>query len=305
MAEEGYLPVTWTAVVPATRSTLSSQIDAIDQPPAGSFHWEYPNLPTALQTLWVPGQWTVITQGAVMQFQRVNGLTVNGEVSATLWRALIDDRLRDRKSPDGYTYISVTENQPETLELWVNGKLFLKSAANTGISVTPTQLGTYAIYERLPFQVMQGLNPDGVPYADPVHWINYFYGGDAVHGFPRASYGFSQSLGCVEVPLNVAPTVYHTVHYGTLVTVNPPESHRPGQQAARPSGGGSAWSLQPSRRCGGGVGSADAEGDDRFAGGPRISGRMPPGWFPVHWLKLNRRLLQRRLRLSLQPALIA
>jgi len=68
---------------------------------------------------------------------------------------------------------------------------------------------------------MQGVNPNGTPYADPVHWINYFDGGEAVHGFPRASYGFPQSLGCVELPLNVAPIVYSHVHYGTLVTVLP------------------------------------------------------------------------------------
>jgi hypothetical protein len=37
-----------------------------------------------------------------------------------------------------------------------------------------------------------------------VYWINYFNGGDAVHGFVRASYGFPQSLGCVELPIPTA-----------------------------------------------------------------------------------------------------
>ena len=36
---------------------------------------------------------------------------------------------------------------------------------------------------------MKGTNPDGSKYADPVSWIAYFNGGDAVHGFYRSSYG--------------------------------------------------------------------------------------------------------------------
>ncbi len=222
LAEEGYLPVSWTAAQPGSRSSLALELATVDNPPVGTFHWKYPNLPSALKALWTPGQWSVVTQGALMQFQRVNGLPVNGEISPSVWLALLHDRIHGKMSPDGYTYISVTENQPETLELWVNGQLSLTTLTNTGIPQTPTALGTYPIYERLLFQVMQGFNPNGVPYADPVHWINYFSGGDAVHGFYRAAYGFPQSLGCVEMPLNVASTVYHAVHYGTLVTVNPP-----------------------------------------------------------------------------------
>jgi lipoprotein-anchoring transpeptidase ErfK/SrfK len=68
---------------------------------------------------------------------------------------------------------------------------------------------------------MSGYNPNGTYYHDLVYWINYFNGGDAVHGFVRASYGFPQSLGCVELPIPVAAQVYPQVHIGTLVTVMP------------------------------------------------------------------------------------
>lgn len=221
LAEEGYLPVTWQPATPDTH-TLSAEISTIYDPPTGTFQWKSENWPQALKDLWDPGNWTVMIKGAVMQFERVNGLTVDGIPGPMVWRTLIDDRLSGRVSPDGYTYIFVTEDLPETMELWDNGRLILSSDANTGIPQTPTYLGTFPIYERLPFQIMRGHNPDGTPYADPVHWINYFKGGDAVHAFPRASYGFPQSLGCVELPLNIGPIVYQTVHYGTLVTVNPP-----------------------------------------------------------------------------------
>ncbi len=164
----------------------------------------------------------VITKGGLMQFQRVAGLPATGTADSATWSALRAAWSHHQVNPDGYTYILVSENLPETLELWVNGSTALTTLANTGIAARPTYLGTYPIYERLPFQVMRGYNPNGAPYQDPVHWINYFRGGDAVHGFVRAAYGFPQSLGCVEVPLSVAPTIYHAVHYGTLVTVLPP-----------------------------------------------------------------------------------
>lgn len=221
LAEEGYLPVGWTPAQKVADPTLAYEDSTIYNPPAGQFRWLYPQLPAKLQTLWTPGQLSVVTQGAIMQFEAVNGLPIDGVAGPQVWRALIADRLDGKVNPHPYTYIYVTETEPETLELWVGNQLFLKTLTNTGIPATPTFLGTFPIYERLPFQIMRGKNPDGIPYADPVYWINYFAGGDAVHGFVRASYGFPQSLGCVEVPTSIAPTIYHTVNYGTLVTVNP------------------------------------------------------------------------------------
>jgi lipoprotein-anchoring transpeptidase ErfK/SrfK len=75
------------------------------------------------------------------------------------------------------------------------------------------------VYEKLQFQIMQGTNPDGSHYADPVSWVSYFNGGDAVHYFPRGSFGFPQSLGCVELPYTAAKQAYPYLPYGTLVTV--------------------------------------------------------------------------------------
>ena len=63
------------------------------------------------------------------------------------------------------------------------------------------------------------LNPDGSAYADPVSYVAYFHGGEAVHYFPRGSYGFQQSLGCVELPLTAAAQAWPYLTYGSLVTV--------------------------------------------------------------------------------------
>ena len=99
------------------------------------------------------------------------------------------------------------------------GGIVLTSAANTGIPVAPTADGTFPVYLRYQFQVMRGINPDGSSYADPVSYVSYFDGGDAVHYFPRGSYGFPQSLGCVELPLGAAEAAWPYLTYGSLVTV--------------------------------------------------------------------------------------
>jgi hypothetical protein len=42
-----------------------------------------------------------------------------------------------------------------------------------------------------------------------------------VHYFDRGSYGYPQSLGCVELPWNSAKFIWDYLTYGTLVTVAP------------------------------------------------------------------------------------
>ncbi|HXO06806.1 MAG TPA: L,D-transpeptidase, partial [Solirubrobacteraceae bacterium] len=92
---------------------------------------------------------------------------------------------------------------------------------NTGIASAPTAEGTYPVYEHLPVTTMSGTNPDGSHYSDPgIPDVSYFNGGDALHGFLRAQYGFPQSLGCVEMPYAEAAAVYPYTPVGTLVHVD-------------------------------------------------------------------------------------
>ncbi|MFX8473990.1 L,D-transpeptidase, partial [Acinetobacter baumannii] len=65
-----------------------------------------------------------------------------------------------------------------------------------------------------------GINPDGTPYNDPgVLCVSYFNGGDALHYFPRGSYGSPQSLGCVEMHLSDAHAVWPFTPIGAIVHV--------------------------------------------------------------------------------------
>jgi len=219
LAQLGYLPLSFTPQGPQP-TTLAAQAQAAVDPPAGSFAWRWA-MPAPLENLWQPGVDTVMTQGAIMTFEHTVGLDDNGLANPLLWPTLIHDALTHTLDPHPYAYILVSKVRPETLWLYVNGQVTLTSPVNTGIAGLNTPVGTWPIYLRYVENYMSGTNPNGTPYHDLVHWINYFTGSVAVHGFQRASYGFPQSLGCVELPVATAGVLYPQVHIGTLVTVLP------------------------------------------------------------------------------------
>ena len=154
-----------------------------------------------------------------MAFQAQHGMKVNGVAGARVWTALIRAAGRGRGNRAGYSYAVASKGSPEMLTIWHDGHVVLRAAANTGIPVAPTADGTFPVYLRYRFQIMRGTNPDGSSYADPVEYVAYFDGGDAVHYFPRGSYGFPQSLGCVELPITAAAQAWPYLTYGSLVTV--------------------------------------------------------------------------------------
>ncbi len=220
LAETGYLPVDWHPSGAPVARTPSAQAQAAVDPPKGAFTWRYPNTPGQLQALWTPGQWNVVTKGAVMKFENENNLEVDGEAGPAVWSALLRYVLADRRLHEPYSYVYVHREVPETMTLWSAGRIVETSAANTGISGAETELGTFPVFEHIEEGTMSGTNPDGSHYEDPgIKWISYFNGGDALHYFDRASFGFQQSLGCVELPLEAAAEEWPYTPIGTLVTV--------------------------------------------------------------------------------------
>lgn len=154
-----------------------------------------------------------------MAFQAQHGLAISGAVGARVWRALFAAADKGERNAVGYTYAVATTRSPQTLTIWHDGRVVLRSLTNTGIAVAPTASGTFPVYRRFPNAIMSGTNPDGSHYAVPVSFVSYFHGGDAVHYFPRGSYGWPQSLGCVELPYQAAARAYPLLTYGSLVTV--------------------------------------------------------------------------------------
>jgi lipoprotein-anchoring transpeptidase ErfK/SrfK len=228
LAQLHYLPLRFVPADVATPTTFSAELATMSQPLPGSFTWRWASTPSTLKAQWVQGAPNVLLKGALMAFIANTGTydgyqlddeSVQQIANAPTWKALLEAAAASRLDPTPYSYVDVTQSLPEKLTLWQNGSVVLTSPANTGIPQSPTANGTYPIYARFTYNYMSGHNPNGSYYHDLVHWINYFNGGDAVHGFVRASYGFPQSLGCVELPIPTAKRVFSHLAIGDLVAV--------------------------------------------------------------------------------------
>ncbi len=167
------------------------------------------------------GQIDETTKGALMVFQGNHELEPTGEPDKATWTALLKAAEKDERDPSTYTFVTVSESIPETLEVHKGSHVVLTTPANTGVAGAETAQGIFPIFSRFTSTTMTGTNPDGSKYSDPgVPWVNYFNGGDAVHGFPRGSYGTPQSNGCVELPISTAETVYGMLKIGDIVEVS-------------------------------------------------------------------------------------
>jgi len=228
LAQQGYLPMSFSSssgggagaasdTSAGTSANLTPAGEAYD-PPAGTFTMAS-GYPPSLASQWNPSQPNVLLQGAVMAFKSEHNMTPNGSLTPQFWNALFAAQSSGQKNANGYTYAVASKGSPETLTIYHNGHVVLQSLANTGIPAAPTVDGTFPVFEKFVYTIMSGNNPDGSHYADPVWWVSYFNGGDAVHYFPRGAYGFQQSLGCVELPYDQAKASYPYLTMGSLVTV--------------------------------------------------------------------------------------
>jgi hypothetical protein len=227
LGQLGYLPGAWQQ--PNLGTQVSSKIQATESAPGGALQLAYDpppgsmtfgqGYPASLARLWSSDSYNVILRGAVMAFQAEHNMTINGVVTGGLWNSLLRARSMNQNNVNGYTYAVASKSSPETLTIWHNGAVVLHTLANTGIPSAPTVDGSFPVYERFLNTIMSGTNPDGSHYSDPVQYVSYFNGGDAVHYFPRGGYGSQQSLGCVELPFTQAQQAYPYLTYGSIVTV--------------------------------------------------------------------------------------
>ena len=229
LAQLGYLPMMWESpnlamqtesAVNLRKTGLAGETGAAYDPPAGIFTMAT-GYPASLASKFSPDLHNVVVRGAIMAFQSEHKLSVSGNVNLAFWVALFKAALAGQVNANGYTYAVASQADPETLTIYHNGHVVLRSPANTGIPSAPTANGTFPVYEKFLQTWMSGTNPDGSKYHDLVQYVSYFNGGDAVHYFLRGAYGFQQSLGCVELPLGPASQAWPYLTYGSLVTVTP------------------------------------------------------------------------------------
>jgi peptidoglycan hydrolase-like protein with peptidoglycan-binding domain len=220
LAQLNFLPVSFTATAPAPTGK------DLTQPAIGTFAWRWSTLPAELTSQWTQGTETIITKAAVEMFENQNGLTVDGLAGPEVWSTLLADVAANKVDTVPYVYVLVSKVLPENLTLYNNGVAqYANIPVNTGAPGADTQDGTFAVFEHVTSSEMKGTNPDGSTYDDPaVPWASYFNGGDALHGFVRAKYGFPQSNGCVEMSVADAGMLWPFTPIGTLVTVEGPAS---------------------------------------------------------------------------------
>lgn len=218
LATLGYLPVSFTAAGPPPAP------NEMAQPQPGTFAWRWSSPLSGLESHWLAGAFGPLTMGAIMTFQDQHQLPVDGLPNSAVWTGLFQAVAANQVDPKPYDYVLVNKNRPENLTLYVNGAVkFSNILVNTGIPGVDTPDGTFPVFEHLVASDMKGTNLNGTKYNDPnVPWASYFYRGDALHGFVRASYGFPQSNGCVEMSIADAGKVWPYTPIGTLVTVTGP-----------------------------------------------------------------------------------
>jgi hypothetical protein len=220
LAELDYLPLSFTP------SGSAPPDHAAAMPQLGSFNWRWTTLPTSLTSLWTQGEFNEISKAAVMSLEDQNNMTVDGIAGPAVWNILLNDVTSHTLDAHPYDYVFVNKVQPENLTLYSDGQVvFSNILVNTGAPGADTQDGTFAVFEHVKSSVMKGTNPNGTTYDDPdVPWASFFNGGDALHGYVRAQYGFPQSNGCVEMAIANAALVWPYTPIGTLVTVVGPSS---------------------------------------------------------------------------------
>jgi lipoprotein-anchoring transpeptidase ErfK/SrfK len=218
LAELNYLPVGFAPSGPPPAHADLAE----DQ--GGSFSWRWPGLPAALTSQWTQGTQNEITKAAVEAFETQNNIGVDGIAGPTVWTNLINDVINDKPDATPYVYVLVSKVVPQSLTLWNNGVAqYAGIPINSGAPGADTTDGNYAVFEHVRFSDMKGTNVDGSTYNDPnVPYASYFNGGDALHGFIRASYGSPQSNGCVEMSYADAALVWPLTPIGTLVTIEGP-----------------------------------------------------------------------------------
>jgi hypothetical protein len=219
LARLGYLGASfhprYEVKLPSGRETRAEAALHAYHPPRGALVPEPSDAPPV-----EIGHLDATTRGALTVYQDDHDLEATGEPDSQTWASLLAAETDYKRDPIGYTWVSVTESLPETLEVHEGKRVAFTTPANTGVPGAETEQGIFPIYSRLVSTTMSGEDVDGEKYdVSDVPWVNYFNGGDAVHGYPRASYGFPQSNGCVELPIEASKAVFGMLALGDIVWV--------------------------------------------------------------------------------------
>ncbi len=148
------------------------------------------------------------TNDAVLAFRKVEGMRRVNTVDAAVWRALADP-LRPRPVSTTSRFHIEVDLSRQVLFTVKAGKVTSIVHVSTGKPSTPTVVGTFHVYEKIP-----GMNASGMYYSD------VFHGNYAIHGYADVP-AYAASHGCVRLPMWEAKWIYGLATIGTPVVVYP------------------------------------------------------------------------------------
>jgi lipoprotein-anchoring transpeptidase ErfK/SrfK len=165
-----------------------------------------------------------------MAFENLN--SVAGDISSELTKAAgINSTIPPTTLPfqktvasAGFKWIDVNVTDKH-MEMYEQARVAQSYPVSAGAPQTPTPLGKFRIFSKLPVQDMRGYNANGTKYFQPhVRWVSYFSGSNAIHGNywrPLNWFGArNSSHGCVSVPDDQAKIIYDWAPVGTPVVVH-------------------------------------------------------------------------------------
>ena len=175
------------------------------------------------------GQWGARTTYALMAFQKVEGLSRDGQDGPQTQAALAVASKPGPMVPGGAANRIEIDVARQVLFHWVNGSLARILPVSTGnnerycvegeCSVAVTPGGSFRIGRK-------AVGLEVAPLGE-LWWPMYFNGGIAIHGSPSVP-AYPASHGCIRIPMYAAPTFYDQVPAGTRVHVlNSPEAEAP------------------------------------------------------------------------------
>jgi len=175
------------------------------------------------------GNWGARTTYSLMAFQKVEGLTRDGQDGPETQAALAAATPPAPMVPGGAPTRIEIDVARQVLFHWVNGSLARILPVSTGnnehycvdgdcdVAVTPG--GSFRIGRK-------AVGLEVAPLGE-LWWPMYFNRGIAIHGSPSVP-AYPASHGCIRIPMYAAPTFYDQVPAGTRVHVlNSPEAEAP------------------------------------------------------------------------------
>ncbi|MGC8588768.1 MAG: L,D-transpeptidase [Hydrogenobaculum sp.] len=186
-----------------------------------TYEWDTENVPSKLVKLSITSKYSILYKSAILRFIKDYNVKFNPDNTALASIILQQAYKTGFKAKKPFVWVYVDQHIPQRVYVWENGKYIFESPANTGVMGT-TNTGTYMVYLRFRKTEMKGTFPgSNKTYDDPdVPWVNYFYRGEALHGFPRRRYGYPQSAGCVELPIPKARELYKILYKYAVVTLS-------------------------------------------------------------------------------------